>query len=58
MVVSVWVLILSFYVGNGGGSVIIDNIVSRDECLRVQNVMREDSYNVKSSRCVEVFKLK
>jgi hypothetical protein len=54
---SVWVLVLAVGIRNGGGPTIIDNIVTKEECVRISEVLFE---NVRgsSSLCVEVRKVK
>jgi hypothetical protein len=52
---SVWIIV--FYVGGSynGGPAVIDNIVNREECVRVQQIV----LNIKRSddaRCIEVRK--
>ena len=56
--IKVWVLWV--YMGAtyyGGGPMIVDNIATKEECIRLQNVMHEGNY-VKRSKCFEVVKVK
>jgi hypothetical protein len=55
---SVWILLI-YMAGNSyhGGPVVIDDIVNKEECVRVQNVVAESDY-VRTARCIEVRKAK
>lgn len=50
-----WVYMSTPYYG--GGPMVVDNIATQEECLRLQKVFRENSY-VNRSRCLEVVKIK
>ena len=54
----VWVLV--FYVSHGsnaGGPSVIDNIATRDECMRIRP-MFDDDRTGKLARCIQVGKVK
>jgi hypothetical protein len=52
----VWVLIIFMSrTAHNGGPVVIDNIASMQECVRVQEVVKQ-SLMVDSTRCIEVKK--
>lgn len=54
---SVWVLLI-YMAGNSynGGPIAIDNIVDREECVRVQEVVRRN-IRTSSAQCIEVRKV-
>lgn len=53
----VWILILYLSGYNQGGPTVIDNIISKEECARVQKVFEDSTWSLSSkSRCVEVLK--
>ena len=54
---SVWILILVVAGGREYGLTIIDNIESREECVRLSKVIDETA-RLSSIRCIEVKKAK
>lgn len=55
----VWVLV--FYVAGGnqaGGPAVIDNIATKEECVRIQSVLQDDDPKVRRARCIQVGKVK
>jgi hypothetical protein len=59
-IVSTWMLALfisSPNSGTGGGPMVIENLASQEECLRIQQVF-ERQMRVNRSVCVEVRKAK
>ena len=63
--IKVWVLIAYLYSGNVGGPLVIDNLASQQDCLRlsenIEYMARTNNYRLYSNvpaRCVEVWKVK
>jgi hypothetical protein len=54
---TVWVLVFLSCGYRQCGPAVIDNITSREECMRVANVINE-SYQMRVVRCIEVRKSK
>ncbi len=62
MNITVWVLVFSFFVGGPSRTaIVIDNIASREECLRVAAELRmtwkKDESGALEARCVAVRKV-
>lgn len=58
--VYVWMLVLYMSGSNisSGGPMVVDNISTKEECLRVQKLMREaPGVRYQYSRCIEVQKM-
>ena len=53
----VWVLV--FYMGSSynGGPAVIDNIATKEECVRVQQIVLR-AKRIDDARCIEVKKVK
>jgi len=51
----VWVLLIYMSWYNTGGPVVIDNIATQQECVRIQQIVRARS-EYRSSQCMEVHK--
>lgn len=60
--VKVWVLLIYFKLGYGGGMTSIDNIATKDECYKKQeevSLVYKDSFGtVLKTMCIEVEKFK
>lgn len=53
-----WILVFYVSAGNqAGGPAVIDNIATRDECMRIRP-MFDDDRTGKSARCVQIAKFK
>lgn len=54
----VWVLVFYTSTYQAGGPAVIDNIATREECMRIRP-MFDDGYNTaKPARCIQVGKVK
>lgn len=58
----VWVLIyylgVTSYRSEGGGPLVIDNIATKDECVRVMNELNNFESVRRRAMCIEVTKVK
>lgn len=53
----VWVLVFYTSASQAGGPAVIDNIATRDECMRIRP-MFDDDRTGKLARCIQVGKVK
>lgn len=56
MIVKVWVLIIFMRIGYAGGPVIVDNIASQEDCVFIQNNMKQ-VYTYEHSKCIQYDKV-
>lgn len=56
--IKVWVLV--FYMGHhaAGGPTVIDNIATKEECVRIQKIISYNNRKANYSKCIQVEKVK